>query len=69
MTMLIETDRRVFELTITPGDEVPGHVVRTATVHQISGEPLTNEEWLAALNAAVAEAVSRGVNLLGGGAS
>lgn len=68
MTRLIETDSRVFELTITPGDDVPGKVMRTASLTQISGEPLTDEEWLATLNRCVAELVSEGIDVIGWGA-
>ncbi len=69
MKRIIETADRVFELTITPGDEVPGKVNRTATVHQLSGEPLTNDEWLAMLPPIVAELVSEGIEVTGWGAT
>lgn len=68
MKRIIETADRVFELTITPGDEVPGNVRRTATVRQLSGEPLTDEEWLATLSRCVAEAVGDGLDIISWGA-
>lgn len=40
--MIVETDCRVFEITMHP--ETPGHMRRTITVRMLSGEPMTERE-------------------------
>lgn len=66
--MLIETGNRVFELRVTPGDEVPGVCRRTLSAELLSGPPLSEAEAARVTREVVADAVARGLDMVSWGA-
>lgn len=59
-TSIIELDNSVFEITMKPGDEVPGRCKRVTTLRQLSGPPLTPEQWQRAQESIVRELINIG---------
>lgn len=57
---LIELSNRVFEVTCTPGDEVPGVCPRTLGIRLLSGPPLSDEEWGRMKEGVVRDMIAKG---------
>lgn len=63
MTKIIETPTHVFEITVTPGDEVPGRVLRSARLSLLSGSPLTDDEWQRIREQCVRDLIAAGIRV------
>lgn len=57
---LIETDTHVFELTCDPGVETPGRVKRMLSIRLVSGQPLTDDQWVRIKQFVVRDLIDRG---------
>lgn len=64
-TDIIELADRVFEVTTTPGDEVPGVCRRTCTIRLLSGPPLTDEDFARIKQTVVRDLIDLGLRVYG----